>query len=410
MLLLATAALAGCGEPYSDGPRVGYQPPVAPPPPFRPADAPPARGANKVTILVPLTGSYAELGQALLHAAQLALPEGSLPALDARDTAGTPEGAAAAAREAIAAGTGLILGPLTSAETAAVAPVAREAGVAVLAFTNASAQAQPGVWPLGITPGQQVRRLMLAAQAQSKGRAAALLPDNDLGHAMSDALVLAASTLGLPAPEIRLHAPGMGAINSAARDLSGYGSRRGPIDAQIKAARATNTPEGRKRAQELAKSPIPPPPFDTLLLADGGEALAEIATVLPYYDVDHGAVQVIGPLQWANPGSGSGNMQGAWYAAPDPAGRSALEQDYAAKFGGRPSPIADLAFDAASVARLLAGQGGFSIGALTRPSGFAGVDGWFTLLPDGEVRRGLSVFRIERGGATMVEPAPGPGS
>ena len=61
----------------------------------------------------------------MLHAAQLALDGPGAPPLDVKDTGGTPEGAAAAAQSAIAEGAGLILGPLTSPETAAVAPVAR---------------------------------------------------------------------------------------------------------------------------------------------------------------------------------------------------------------------------------------------------------------------------------------------
>ncbi len=346
----------------------------------------------------------------MLRAAQLALPEGEAPMLDPRDTGGTPDGAAAAARAAITDGAGLILGPLTSAETAAVAPVARNAGVAVLAFTNDPSQAQPGVWTLGIGPGQQVRRLMVAAQAQGRGQAAALLPDSDLGRIMGDALQQSAASLGLPAPDVRMHAPGMGAIAAAVRDLSAYGSRRGPIDAQIKASRAQGTPEGRKRAQELARATIPPPPFDVLLLVETGETLSEIAAVLPYYDIDRGAVQVLGPAQWSASGSGSANMQGAWYAAPDPASRAGMDQDYTAKFGVHPPAIADIAFDAAAYARTMSGQGGFSIASLTQRGGFGGVDGWFVLLPDGEVRRGLAVFRIERGGPTMVEPAPGSGT
>ena len=415
VLLLATMAMASCGDGYSGGNAGGYRPPVAmaAPPPFRQSPAPAReriRNPNLVSILLPLTGGYAELGQAMLRAAQLALPEGGSPALDVRDTAGTPDGAANAARDAVASGTGLILGPLTSAETAAVAPVARDAGVAVLAFTNDPSQGQPGVWTLGITPGQQVRRLMLAVQAQGKGRAAALLPDSDLGRVMSEALIQSAAALGLPVPDIHLHAAGMAAINVAVRELSDYGNRRGPIDAQMRAARALATPDGRRRAQELAKSAIAPPPFDTLLLADIGVSLSEIAAVLPYYDLDRGAVQVLGPAQWSAPGSGSGNMPGAWYAAPDPASRSAMDQDYTAKYGSRPPAIADLAYDAASMARVLGGQGGFSIGALTQRAGFAGVDGWFVLLPDGEVRRGLAVFRIERGGPTMVDPTPASGS
>ena len=53
---------------------------------------------------------------------------------------------------------------------------------------------------------------------------------------------------------------------------------------------------------------------------------------------------------------------------------------------------------------------GFSVGALTQPAGFVGADGWFALLPDGQVRRALAVFAIERGGPQMVEPAPQSGN
>jgi branched-chain amino acid transport system substrate-binding protein len=406
MVLLGTTALAGCGVGQSGGYGGRYQPASGPtglgPAPL----GSPAASNQRVALLVALTGPLADRGQALVQAAQLSLSVPGSPALDVKDTGGTPDGAAAAAQAALAAGDGLILGPLTSSETAAVAPVVRAAGVPVLAFTNDPAQAQPGVWTLGITPGQQVRRLVAAAQGQGKTQIAALLPDNDFGRALSAALSQAAAAAGLPPPNIRSHAQGMSSITAAVRDLSDYASRRGPIDAQIKAARELGTPEGRRQAQELAKTSIPPPSFNALLLADTGDALAEIAAVLPYYDVDRSAVQILGPALWASPGSGSGAVPGAWYAAPDPAARAGLEQDYAAKYSVPPPPLADLAYDAASMARVLAGQGGFSVGALTQPGGFVGVDGWLGLLPDGQVRRGLAVFRIERGGPQMVEPAP----
>lgn len=400
-VLFSTLALAGCGGGGFGGPGGATPIGLGGPPP-----GPITRGEQRVAILLPLSGPRADLGQAMLQAAQLALAGPGSPPLTSKDTQGTAAGAAAAAQAAIAEGAGLILGPLTSAETAAVAPLARNAGVAVLAFTNDPSQAQPGVWTLGITPGQQVRRLVAAATGQGKSQFAALLPDTDFGHAMATALTQATTSAGLPPPNIRNHGKGMAAITAAARDLSDYGSRRGPIDAKIKAARALNTPEGRREAQELARSPIPPPNFNTLLLADTGDELAEIAAVLPYYDIDRSAVQIIGPAIWASPASGSGAVPGAWYAAPDPAARAGLEQGFAAKYGAPPSALADLAFDAASIARVTASQGGYSIGALSQPAGYLGVDGWIGLLPDGQVRRGLAVFRIERGGPTMMEPAP----
>jgi branched-chain amino acid transport system substrate-binding protein len=367
----------------------------------------PGAAGQRVAILLPLSGPRADLGQAMLHGAQLAFEGSAASALDVKDTGGTPDGAAAAARSAIGEGAGLILGPLTSAETAAVAPIARTSGVAVLAFTNDPAQAQPGVWTLGITPGQQVRRLVAASAGQGRSQIAGLLPDTDFGHAMGQALIQATGSDGLPAPNVRFYGRGMAAINAAARDVSEYATRRGPIDAQIKAARAEETPEGRRKAQDLAKSGIAPPSFSALLLADtGGEPLSEIAAVLPYYDVDRSAVKIMGPALWASPSSGSGQFPGAWYAAPDPAARGNFEQSYTAKFGSAPSPLADLAFDTASIARVLGGRGGYSVGALTQPAGFVGVDGWFALLSDGQVRRALAVFAIERGGPQMVEPAP----
>ena len=80
-------------------------------------------------------------------------------------------GAAAAAQKAVADGDSLILGPLTAMETASVAPVVRSASIPVLAFTNDSSQSQPGVWPLGISPDQQIRRLIAAGQAQGQAQA-----------------------------------------------------------------------------------------------------------------------------------------------------------------------------------------------------------------------------------------------
>jgi branched-chain amino acid transport system substrate-binding protein len=404
-LLLGTLALSGCGG--GSGP-YGYG--GGPVPLNGPTGPAPGATGQRVAILLPLSGQYADIGQSMLHAAQLALDAPGAPPLDSKDTGGTPEGAAAAARSAIADGAGLILGPLTSPETAAVAPIARAANVAVLAFTNDPSQAQPGVWTLGITPGQQVRRLVAAAQSQGKTQFAALLPDSDFGHVMAQALTQATAADGLAPPNIRFHSPGMASINSTTRDLADYADRRGPIDAQIRAARALGTPEGRRQAQALAKTVIPPPSFNALLLADTGEPLAEVAAMLPYYDVDRSQVQLLGPALWASPSSGANQVLGAWYAAPDPVARSGFEQAYTAKYGQAPLSVADLAYDAASIARVLAAQGGYSIRALTQQSGFVGADGWFALLPDGQVRRALAVFVLERGGPQMVEPAPQSGN
>ncbi len=118
-------------------------------------------------------------------------------------------------------------------------------------------------------------------------------------------------------------------------------------------------------------------------------------------------MRLLGPALWSSPaGRGGAGLSGAWYAAPDPAVRAGFDQDYTAKYGSPAPGLADFAFDAAAIGRVLAQGGGYSMASLCRPQGFAGVDGVVALQPDGTVRRGLAVFEIQHGGTTVVEAAP----
>ena len=404
MLLLSTLSLVACAsqpELYPPGPHGATPPPPSPPPG--------GAAGGPVALLLPLTGSNAGLAQGMLNAAKLALDVPGAPKLDVRDTGGTPTGAGSAAQQAIAAGDRVILGPLTAAETGAVAGPAQAAGVPVLAFTSDPAQARPGVWTLGLTPGQQARRLVGAARAKGKTRFAALVPDNEFGHVMAAALADATTAADAPPPAIRQYAENMSAINDAVRDISAYAERRGPIADKLKAARASTDAEGRDQAAELARQPVPPPPFDALLLAATGVHLAELASALPYYDVDPREVQIMGPALWAQPGArGSAGkfLEGTWYAAPDPAARTPFEAQYRAKFAASPPSLADLAYDAAAIARVANQQGGALLAVITRSEGFAGVDGLLALGPDGHVRRSLAVFEIRNGNPKVLEPPP----
>ncbi len=388
-LLAAAAGLAAC---VADPGGAGYGRPAlvtggAP-------SVPPGAPGGGVAILLPLTGPNAEVGQALLRAAQLALDQPGAPKLDARDTGGTPSGAADAAKSALAAGAGLILGPLTGSETAAVAPLAKASGVPVLAFTSDAALAQPGVWALGITPGQQVRRLVLAVQADGKTRIAAVLPKNAFGDALARGLTAAAAPAGLPEPKVVRYDNSFAALNAALKDASDYTARHG-------------TATGRREPADAAQqAPPPPPPIDALLLGAAGESLGQAVPLLAFYDVGPEQVRILGPALWAREASKLSALAGAWYAAPDPAQHAAFEQRYAAKYNAAPRELVSLAYDAAGIARVAAENGGFTPAALARPEGFTGADGLLALLPDGQVRRGLALFEIDHGGSHIVQPAP----
>ncbi len=415
MAALLSAALGACAAPPGQA-GFGAPPSISSAPA---APGPAGRPAGRVALLLPLTGANAELGQAMLRAAQLSYAQPGAPpgaqaggqadaaALDPRDTGSTPEGAAAAASAALEAGAGIILGPLTAPETAAVAPIARAAGVPVLAFTSDAAQAQSGVWTLGVTPAQQVRRLVLAVQAEGRSRVAAVVPENSFGNALVEGLSATSAAAGLPPPRVHRYAGGFPNLSAALKEAADYPSRRGEIEVQQRAARARNDEEGRREADELGRQTPPPPAFDALLLGAAGDQLAQAVPLLTAYDIGPGQVRVLGPALWARQAASLGALSGAWYAATDPAARAGFEQQYAAAHGGaRPRELASLAYDAAGIARAVSTGSGFPIASLERPEGFLGADGLLALRPNGQVRRGLAIFEIDRGGAHIVQPAP----
>lgn len=77
------------------------------------------RSKRSAALLVPLTGDRAALGLSIRNAAMLA--ESDAGALTVLDTCGTAAGAASAARAAVKRGAAMLLGPLSAAETRAVA-------------------------------------------------------------------------------------------------------------------------------------------------------------------------------------------------------------------------------------------------------------------------------------------------
>ncbi len=354
----------------------------------------PAAPVPKVVLLLPLTGTNAELGRGMLRAAQVALDGPGVngqpaPVLDVRDTGGTPAGAAAGVRAGLAAGGTFVIGPLTAGETQAVAPITRAANVPMLAFTSDVTQAQPGVWPLGITPAQQVARLVGAVQEEGRSRIAAVLPQNPFGDALASGLQ--AATAGLPDARVVRH-PAAGPLAPALNEVAATAARHSPPDVQPDPA-----------------TPPPPVPFDTLLLGAAGAPLLQ-ALPLSTYDImppgpDGAGVRVLGTAIWARDEARLGPLRGAWYAAPDPAARGEFTRAYTAKFNAPPRDLTSLAFDAAAIARVTAANG-FDPVSLMRGEGFRGADGLIALGPEGQVRRGLAVFELDGKGSHIVRPAP----
>lgn len=358
-------------------------PPGPPQPsPYQPPPPPPA-GPAKVALLLPLSGPNAKLGKAMLDAAQLAFFDSGGKGLELvpRDTGGTPEGAAKAARAVLADKASLILGPLLKFEVAAVKPLAGAANIPVIAFSTATELAGGDVFLIGFLPRAEVVREVGFARQRGHRQFAALAPNSPYGRLMADALRQAAGPSGGEVTQVALYDPGAADVGPAIRQLL-------PASAAGPAA----------------------PGFDALLLPEGGERLKAIARQLAAAGLDGKNVQLLGSGLWDEPDTGSEPaLVGGWFAASAPELRRGFEERFAKTYGYKPPLLASLGYDAVALAAVLSrGEGGapFSREAILNRRGFSGVDGLFRFAPNGLVERGLAVLQVAPQGSIVVSPAP----
>jgi ABC-type branched-subunit amino acid transport system substrate-binding protein len=417
----ATQAPQPVSRPPEPGPQAA--PPaivVTPAPDLPPSQTPqtvPAAPAVEqrpiVALLLPLSGPSAAIGRALSDAATLALFDigDDNFVLVPRDTGGTPEGATAAAREAIETGARLIVGPLFAAEVPSVASVAGPAGINVISLSNDRAIAGPGIYVFGLSPQGQIERILSFARTRGLQRYAALLPSNAYGAAIEDATRRMAALMSARMSVVERYDPTAGDATPVVRRLAAYEARRAAVLMQRRELEGRDDEVSRIALQRLESADgAGDVGFDSVLMPDFGDRLLSIAPLLPYYDIDPARIRFLGTAFWEDARlTREPALIGAWFPAPPPEARAEFQRRYRQIYGVDPPRIATLAYDSVALAAVLARtEGGpdFSAAAIGNPNGFAGVDGIFRFRSDGTVERGLAVLEVRRDGFRTISPAP----
>ncbi|MBM3556395.1 MAG: penicillin-binding protein activator [Alphaproteobacteria bacterium] len=359
--------------------------------PTPPAEVPPVLRkptgprTSKAALLVPLTGRAPAIGRDFLDAAQLALFDNAdeMFELIIKDDGGTPEGAAKAAREAIAEGAEIILGPLFRDSVQAVTPIARERRIGVVAFSNDRGVAGNGVFILGFTPEEQVERVAKFTAAGGLKGFAAVVPDNAFGLAVMQTLERAASRLG------------------------GSLTRRQTLVPDA----ADPVAEMRRALSRLMEGSASVRPFQTIFIPEGGARLrAAVTQMAALGGGGETPVRLLGTREWLEPDScRESGLIGSWFASPPLDLANAFLDRFAKIYGRRPPRLAGLAYDAVALAAVLAHEPGgpdFSIETIASPNGFAGTSGIFRFGPDGVPERGLAIVEIRAEGCVIVSPSP----
>jgi len=358
--------------------------------PLAPAE-PAQRGTPvKVALIASISaqGQPGLIGKALKGAAELALFDRDSANLQllVKDDKATPEGAAAAATEAIKEGASLILGPLFAKSVAAVAPIARQANVPVVAFSNDRQVAGHGVYLLSFQPGPEIARVVQYATQQGKRRFAALVPDDAFGRLAGSAFKEAVERAGGAVIVLETYPASANGMLEPMRKVS------------LVLSAAADSEEGR---------------IDALFLPGGQDNVDRIARLMPQAEIDPSTLKVIGTggMDYTGAGHNAG-LLGAWYPGPDPRGWEEFAQKFAKSYGQAPPRIASLAYDAMSLAVVLAdgGEARYAPAQLTRPGGFLGVDGPYRFLADGTADRAQAILEVHEIGAGIIDPAPPLGS
>ncbi len=324
---------------------------------------PVAKGPVQAAFLLPLSGPGQAVGENMAHAARLAAEGRGGGALPTFDTSDTGEGAAAAARAAIAGGARLLLGPLRAEQTPAVLAVAGQ--VPVVTFSNDEALTAQGAFVLGITPMQSAAAILSYVQAQGLTRVAVAARDTPFGRASAEAVRALAPAAGVTVTGVALQDPGAPGLAAA--------------------------------LQQGAEAP------QAVYLPEGGETLAAFARSLR-----GSTTQLLGSVQWGlGEVSTNPDLAGAWFAAAPPDLFLPFSDRFAAAYGEVPGLIAALGHDAALMAVSLAGARGLNRRGLTRKGGFTGALGPFRFEKDGRCVRDLVVMTVDGGGYALLAEVTG---
>ncbi len=340
-------------------------------------------GPVRVALLLPLSaqGNAGVTATGLRNAAELAIADiAQAPVtIVPIDTKGTPEGANAAAQQAVGTGARLILGPLFSAEVAAAGRTAQASGIPVIAFSSDPNAAGANVRLLSFLAESDINRIVFYAAQNNRRSFGALLPESSYGVIVENALRQAVSRNGGQLIAVERYKPDNASIAAATGRMAAI------------AGGAT-------------------PRVNALLIPDGASAMPAILNGLQTGRVDPQRVKLLGSGQWSD---GAVLRQpllaGAWFPAPDPSGFNGLSARYRTRYGGNPPRIASLSYDAARLAAVLAGldqTNPFTDARLSSRDGFQGTDGIFRFGSDGRSERGLAVLEVQPPSSRVLQAAP----
>ncbi|RJP22155.1 MAG: hypothetical protein C4529_06255 [Deltaproteobacteria bacterium] len=358
----------------------------------------------KIVGLVPLSGKLADIGFSVLSGAEVALgpdhryePNGHAPVVRWVDTAGQPEkarkefSAAAADRTVIG-----ILGPLTGEEGRSVGAAFGPKSPPTLYLGQKAILEKPFLYGFGLSPAQEARAVLTHLARHDVTNLLLLHPDNGYGKGFADAVASAARESGVRIAKVLPYSP-------EARDFTDL----------IRKAVGNETFRRQSKSKEKGKA---------IRLAVGGIVIADrwdrvflLASQLNYYNV---YLPLAGFSGWYDEdllrkaGSAvAGAVFSVDYSDAIPGSQGdRFRKEYQEAMRFPPTRFEAMGYDGAlflSSAYSTESVPGKPAGEamrerISRLKNFVGVTGTFLFTPAGDMRRKVSLLRVDLGNFVPV--------
>ena len=319
----------------------------------------------KIGLLIPLTGKNAFLGKSIYKSAEMALFESKANNVELLplDSGNSIDTAVYAARNLEKKGVSIIIGPIFSSQAAAVRNAINR-NIPLLSFTNDESIAANDLWAFGFSPRQEIAAIFKEIMNHPIKNLSIIIPNSAYGRIALDNILKESSLLNIKIKNIYKY-------SISSDNFSDLGL-------EIEKAKDSE--------------------LDALLILAGGKQLREISSRAQFRGISPKDTMYFGISSWNNDKIlGEPSLLGGIFIAPEQSSFESFVSRYYKIYGAIPSEISGLSYDILSLC-----SNGLKtskninefIGFLTKPSGFNGVFGYFSLDVTGKLKRKFVSYKV----------------
>lgn len=332
----------------------------------------------RIGLLIPLSGPFSHLGDIISGGSELAYFKMQNPNVELLyfDTGGGDK-VVDAANSAIESGVDVIIGPLFSESVDAIKPSLTALEIPILSFSNNVDVAEPGVWVLGYLPEQQITQLVDYAVARGKQNFGILSSSSQLGEKITEATINQLNEYGL-SPRTVLSVDNVESMeqNDLIDEIKGF-------------AQYIDT--------EKDSLTLPPPVFDTVVIAGDTNFILQVAPILSYYDLGPDRALFIGIDRWNRPNMlNEPSLQNAILTLPKRPADEKFNKVWKTEFLIESNDLAKISFDATALViatSSINSEVSLSERLVNQP-GFIGFSGQFKMSKSGLTERVFEIMKI----------------